>query len=90
MKLHPLSESRERSLVRHRVFLVRNRTLLQNKVRFLLEKYYYKTELTDRYIFGKIRMSLLRSLQLDPIDKVIMSTTLAYMPTTKEWCPHFN
>jgi hypothetical protein len=50
MKLHPLSESRKRSLIRHRVSLVRIRTLLQNKVHSLLDKYHYKTELTDRHI----------------------------------------
>jgi len=37
MKLHPWSESRKRSLIRHRVSWVRNRTLLQNKVHSLLE-----------------------------------------------------
>jgi hypothetical protein len=60
MKLHPLSESRrKRSLVRHTVSLVRNRTLLQNKVHTLLDKYHCKTKFTDRHI-GKYGMSWLK------------------------------
>jgi transposase len=42
----PTKEFREkRSLVRHRISLVRNRTMLENKVHSLLDKYDYKSEL---------------------------------------------
>jgi transposase len=42
----PAREFREkRSLVRHRISLVRNRTMLENKVHSLLDKYDYKSEL---------------------------------------------
>jgi transposase len=48
----PTKEFREkRSLVRHRISLVRNRTMLENKVHSLLDKYDYKSHLAD--IFGK-------------------------------------
>jgi transposase len=38
-------------LVRHRISLVKNRTMLENKGHSLLDKYDYKSELAD--IFGK-------------------------------------
>jgi transposase len=48
----PTKEFREkRSLIRHRISLVRNRTMLENKVHSLLDKYDYKSESAD--IFGK-------------------------------------
>ena len=51
----PSKEFREkRSLIRHRISLVRNRTLLENKVHSLLDKYDCKTDLTD--IFGRSGM----------------------------------
>ena len=72
----PSKEFREkRSLIRHRISLVRNRTLLENKVHSLLDKYDYKTDLTD--IFGRFGMCWLKGMELDPIDKVIMDTTLS-------------
>ena len=72
----PSKEFREkRSLIRHRISLVRNRTLLEKKVHSLLDEYDYKTDLTD--IFGRSGMCWLKELQLDPIDKVIMDTTLS-------------
>ena len=71
----PSKEFREkRSLIRHRISLVRNRTLLENKGHSLLDKYDCKTDLTD--IFGKSGMCWLKGMELDPIDKVIMDTTL--------------
>jgi len=72
----PSKEFREkRSLVRHRVALVKARTALRNKVHALLDKYEYETELTD--IFGKAGLELLRGLELSPIDRVIMNTSIA-------------
>jgi transposase len=49
--------------------------LLQNKVYSLLDKYDYKTELTD--IFGRAGMSWLKGIELDPIDRIIMDTILS-------------
>jgi transposase len=72
----PSKEWREkRSLVRHRVALVKARTALRNKVHALLEKYEYRTDLTD--IFGKAGLEWLRGLELSPIDRVIMDTSIA-------------
>ena len=72
----PSKEWREkRSLVRHRVGLVKARTSLRNKVHALLDKYEYRTGLTD--IFGKAGLEWLKALDLSPIDEVIMETSLA-------------
>lgn len=72
----PSKEFREkRSLVRHRGALVKARTALRNKVHALLDKYEYKTELTD--IFGKAGLEWLKGLELSPIDRVIMDTSIA-------------
>jgi len=72
----PPKEFREkRALVRHRVALTRNRTMYENRIHSLLDKYDYTTDLTD--MFGKSGLQWLKSLQLSPIDKVIMDTSLA-------------
>jgi transposase len=72
----PTKEFREkRSLIRHRISLVRNRTMLENKVHSLLDKYDYKTDLTN--VFGKSGMKWLKTLDVSRIDKVILNTTLA-------------
>jgi transposase len=72
----PTKEFREkRSLVRHRISLVRNRTMLENKVHSLTDKYDYKSDLTD--IFGKSGIIWLKALDMSTIDKLIMNTTLA-------------
>jgi len=72
----PSKEFREkRSLVRHRVALVKARTSIENKIHALLDKYEYKTEFTD--IFGKAGLEWLKGLELLPIDRVIMETSIA-------------
>jgi len=72
----PTKEFREkRSLVRHRISLIRNRTILENRVHSLLDKYDCKTDLTD--IFGKSGMIWLKALDVSRIDKVILNTTIA-------------
>jgi hypothetical protein len=65
----------KRSLIRHRISLVRNRTIQENRVYSLLDKYDYKTDLTD--IFGKSGMIWLKALNISHIDKVILNTTIA-------------
>jgi transposase len=65
----------KRSLIRHRVALTRSRTMLENRVHSLLDKYDYKTDLTN--IFGKSGIIWLKTLDVSSIDKVILNTTLA-------------
>jgi transposase len=72
----PVKEFREkRSLVRHRIVLSRTKTKLANKVHAILDKYEYRTELTD--MFGIHGIKWLKSLSVSPIDKIILDTTLA-------------
>lgn len=71
----PVKEYRDkRSLVRHRIVLSRTRTKLANKIHSILDKYEYRTELTD--IFGKSGIEWLKSLSVSPIDRIILDTTL--------------
>jgi len=71
----PVKEFREkRSLVRHRIVLSRTKTKLANKVHAILDKYEYRTELTD--IFGRSGTEWLKSLSVSPIDGIILNTTL--------------
>ena len=71
----PVKEFRDkRSLVRHRIVLSRTRTKLANKIHSILDKYEYRTELTD--IFGKSGIEWLKSLSVSPIDRIILDTTL--------------
>ncbi len=53
----------------------RTRTKLANKIHSILDKYEYRTELTD--IFGKSGINCLKSLSVSPIDKIILNTTLS-------------
>jgi len=76
----PVKEFREkRSLVRHRIALSRTKTKLANKIHAILDKYEYRTKLTD--IFGKSGNEWLKSLSVSPIDRIILNTTLISIET---------
>ena len=73
----PKREDRDkRSLVRHRITLSRTKTKLVNKVHSILDKYDYRTELTD--IFGKSGIEWLKSLSslVTPVDRIILDTSI--------------
>jgi len=74
----PKREDRDkRSLVSHRITLSRTKTKLVNKVHSILDKYDYRTELTD--IFGKSGIiDWLKSLssQITPVDRIILDTSI--------------
>jgi transposase len=72
----PPKEFREkRSLVRHKVALVRSQTMIENRIHSLLDKYEYRTGLSK--IFGKSGIQWLKGLRVSPIDKVIMDTSIS-------------
>jgi transposase len=72
----PPKEFREkRSLVRHKVALVRSRTMIENRIHSLLDKYEYRTNLSK--IFGKSGIQWLKGLHMSPIDKVILDTSIS-------------
>ena len=74
----PKREDRDkRSLVRHRrITLSRTKTKLVNKVHSILDKYDYRTELTD--IFGKSGIEWLKALssEVTPVDRIILDTSI--------------
>jgi transposase len=74
----PKREDRDkRSLVRHRITLSRTKTKLVNKVHSILDKYDYRTELTD--IFGKSGIEWLKALssEVTPVDRIILDSSIA-------------
>jgi len=78
----PKKEDRDkRSLVRHRITLSRTKTKLVNKVHSILDKYDFKTDLTD--IFGVVGIEWLKSLlpKISSIDRVILSTSIESIQT---------
>ena len=76
----PVKEFRDkRSLVRHRIVLSRTKTKLANKVHAILDKYEYRTELTD--MFGIHGIQWLKTLSVSPIDRIILDTMLASIET---------
>ncbi|MDN5847409.1 MAG: transposase [Candidatus Nitrosocosmicus sp.] len=66
----------KRSLVRHRITLSRTKTRLVNKVHAILDKYDFKTNLTD--IFGVSGIQWLKSLlhKVSPVDRIILNTSI--------------
>lgn len=78
----PIKEDRDkRSLVRHKITLSRTKTKLVNKVHAILDKYDFKTNLTD--IFGVSGIKWLTSLSslVSPVDRIILSTSIESIQT---------
>ena len=82
----PKQEDRDkRSLVRHRITLSqRTKTKLVNKVHSILDKYDYRTELTD--IFSKSGIEWLKSLTplVTPVDRIILDTSIESIETINQ------
>jgi len=81
----PKQEDRnKRSLVRHRITLSRTKTKLVNKVHSILDKYDYKTDLTD--IFGVSGIEWLKSLlpKVSSIDRIILTTSIESIQTINQ------
>lgn len=72
----------KRSLVRHKVALVRSRTMIENRIHSLLDKYEYRTDLSK--IFGKSGIQWLKGLQVSPIDKVMLDTSISSIQNLTE------
>ena len=78
----PKQEDRDKqSLNRHKITLSRTKTRLVNKVHLILDKYNYKTDLTD--IFGVSGIQWLKSLlpKVSPVDRIILSTSIECIQT---------
>lgn len=74
----PPKEMREiRSLVRHRLSIVKLRTMTKNKVHALVDKNGLKHEFSD--LFGKAGMQWLKSLELSGIDRLMLDNYLMHL-----------
>ena len=63
--------------MRHRITLSRTKTKLVNKVHSILDKYDYRTELTDIFV-GKSGIEWLKALssEVTPVDRIILDTSI--------------
>jgi transposase len=74
----PPKEVRDlRALVRYRASLVRSRTAIKNRVHSLLDRYGLKHEFSD--LFGKAGLEWLRSLELSPLDRLILDGQIEHI-----------
>lgn len=64
-----------RALVRHRLSLVKMRTMIKNKVHALTDRYGYRCEYSD--MFGKAGTEWLRSLELGELDRLVLENHLS-------------
>jgi transposase len=64
-----------RGLVRHRLSLVKMRTMIKNKVHALTDKYGYRCEFSD--MFGKSGLSWLKTLEMSELDQLILENHLS-------------
>ena len=74
----PPKEMREiRSLVRHRLSIVKLRTMVKNKVHALVDRNGFKHEFSD--LFGKSGMKWFRSLELCGLDRLMLDNYLMHL-----------
>jgi transposase len=74
----PPSDLREiRGLVRHRLSLVKMRTMVKNKVHSLTDKYCYRCGFSD--MFGKAGLAWLRELEMSELDRLILDNHLSHI-----------
>lgn len=66
-----------RALVRHRVGIVKIRTMVKNEIHAIVDKHGFRHEFSD--LFGKRGLEWLRNLQLPPLDKLILNNHLTHL-----------
>jgi transposase len=66
-----------RALVRHRVGIVKIRTMVKNEVHALVDTHGFACPYSD--LFGKRGLEWLRSIQLPPLDKLILDNHLTHL-----------
>lgn len=64
-----------RALVRHRLSLVKMRTMVKNKVHAIVDKYGYRCEFSD--MFGKAGTQWLRAQELSELDRLLLENHLS-------------
>jgi len=74
----PSKEMREiRSLVRHRLSIVKLRTMVKNKVHALIDRNGLKHEFSD--LFGRAGMQWLKSVELSGLDRLMLDNYLMHI-----------
>jgi transposase len=74
----PPKEMREiRSLVRHRLSIVKLRTMVKNKAHALIDRNGLKHEFSD--LFGKAGMQWLKSVELSGLDRLMLDNYLMHL-----------
>ena len=66
-----------RALVRHRVGIVKIRTMVKNEVHVLVDTHGFACPYSD--LFGKRGLEWLRSIHLPPLDKLILDNHLTHL-----------
>jgi len=74
----PPKELREiRALIRHRASIVKIRTMVKNKIHALIDKYGFEYGYSD--LFGKGGIRWLRTLELNPLDRLMLDNHLQHI-----------
>ena len=71
-----------RALIRHRVGIVKIRTMVKNHVHALVDTHGFACPYSD--LFGKRGLEWLRSLQLPPLDKLILNNHLIHLESLNQ------
>lgn len=85
----PPKQLRElRSILRHRVGIVKIRTMVKNNIHALVDKYGFRPEFSD--LFGKAGTRWLNGLQLDASDKLILNNHLQHLENLNQQIEHVD
>ena len=71
-----------RTLIRHRVAIVKIRTIVKNEVHALIDTHGFVCPSSD--MFGKGGLEWLRSLQLPPLDRLILDNHLTHLESLNQ------
>jgi len=66
-----------RALIRHRASIIKIRTMAKNKVHALIDRYGFEHEYSD--LFGKGGMEWLKTLELNPLDRLMLDNHLHHI-----------
>jgi transposase len=79
----PVKPLREiRALIRHRVAIVKIRTMVKNQTHAIVDKHGLSCEYSD--MFGKSGMKWLKALELPPLDKLILDNHLTHLESLNQ------
>jgi len=76
----PLREIR--ALIRHRVAIVKIRTMVKNQIHAIIDKHGFACEYSD--MFGKHGLEWLRGLELPSLDKLILDNHLTHLESLNQ------